>query len=162
IAGLLFCSPARAQDTDPSAQATDQPPPVVRKVRNYIENSPIVQRLKADGFYPRLGGLSQGSGLAGGAGYRRHLNWAYVDVSGAVSTKAYRGIDATVGWVDTKYVDVSTKLTFRNDTQDDFYGLGIDTTDATRVDFGIRSTDVSARAAAHVTPWLRVGADVGY
>ena len=56
----------------------------------------------------------------------------------------------------------ATKLTFRNNTQDDFYGLGIDTTDATRVDFGIRSTDVSTRAAAHVTPWLRVGADVGY
>jgi outer membrane protein assembly factor BamA len=151
-------------DQPPSAatQATDQPS-VVQKIRGYIQKNPIVQKLQGgDGFYPRIGGLSPGSGLAGGAGYRRHLNWAYVDVSGAVSTKAYRGIDATVGWVDTKYVDVSTKLTFRNDTQDDFYGLGIDTTDATRVDFGIRSTDVSTRAATHVTPWLRVGADVGY
>ena len=182
---LLLCSPARAQNTagdpapepspvpstiesradqppDAPAQATDQPPPVVQKVRNYIQKSPIIQKLKGDGFYPRIGGLSPGSGLAGGAGYRRHVGWAFVDVSGAVSTKAYRGIDATLGWVDTKYVDVSTKLTFRNNTQDDFYGLGIDTTDATRVDFGIRTTDVSTRAAVHVTPWLRLGADLGY
>jgi opacity protein-like surface antigen len=142
-------------------QATDQPRGV-QKVRNYIEKSPIVQKLKGDGIYPRIGGLSPGSGLAGGVGYRRHLDWAFVDVSGAVSTKAYRGVDATLGWINTKYVEVSTKLTFRNNTQDDFYGLGIDSTDAERVDFGIRSTDLSTRAAAHVTPWLRLGADVGY
>jgi opacity protein-like surface antigen len=173
---LGFCSPVMAQNaagdqpTSPSqadpppsapAQATDQPP-IIQKIRSYIQKNPIVQKLQGDGFYPRIGGLSPGSGLAGGAGYRRHLNWAYVDLSGAVSTKAYRGFDAGVGWVDTKYVDVATKLTFRNDTQDDFYGVGIDTTDATRVNFGIRSTDVSTRVAAHVTPWLRVGADVGY
>ena len=99
------------------AQATDQPP-VIQKIRGYIQKNPIVQKLQGDGFYPRIGGLSPGSGLAGGAGYRRHLNWAYVDVSGAVSTKAYRGIDATAGWIATKHVDLSTKLTFRNNTQD--------------------------------------------
>src|SRR6185503_19872456 len=180
---FLFCSPAGAQtpstsdqtaSTEPApaeskadpgtaapGQATDQPP-IVTKVRNYIQKNPIVQRLTGDGFYPRIGGLSQGSGFAGGGGYRRHLGWAYVDLSGAVSTKAYRGIDATLGWIDTKRLDVSTKLTFRNNTQDDFYGLGIDSTDATRVDYGIRSTDLSTRAAVHVTPWLLLGADVGY
>src|SRR5919205_162760 len=112
---LLLCSSARAQSNagDPApqpspvpstaesradqpadAQATDQPPPVVRKVRNYIQKNPIVQRLQGDGFYPRIGGLSQGSGLAGGGGYRRHLGWVFVDVSAAASTKAYRGVDA--------------------------------------------------------------------
>jgi outer membrane protein assembly factor BamA len=143
------------------AQATDQPP-VVKKIRNYIQKNPIVQRLQGDGFYPRIGGLSPGSGFAGGVGYRRHLDWAYVDVSGALSTKAYRGVDATLGWIDRTHADVSTKLTFRNNTQDDFYGLGMDSTDATRVDYGIRSIDVSTRAAIKVTPWLRVGGDVGY
>jgi hypothetical protein len=182
---LLVCSSARAQSNagdpapqpspvpstvesradqppDDPAQATDQPPPIVRKVRNYIQQSPIVQKLKGDGFYPRIGGLSQGSGLAGGGGYRRHLDRMFVDVSAAVSTKAYRGVDATLGWIDTKYLDVSSKLTFRNNTQDDFYGLGIDTTDATRVDYGIRSTDLATRAAVTITPHLLVGADVGY
>ena len=182
---LLLCSSARAQSNagdpapqpspvpstvesradqppDAPAQATDQPPPFVRKVRNYIQQSPIVQKLKGDGFYPRIGGLSQGSGLAGGGGYRRHLDWVFVDVSAAMSTKAYRGVDATLGWINTTHLDVSSKLTFRNNTQDDFYGLGIDTTDATRVDYGIRSTDLSTRAAMKITPQLLVGADVGY
>jgi hypothetical protein len=180
---LLFCSPARGQNTpgdapptpspqtaeskadppvDGSAQASDQPPPAVRKVRNFIEKNPIVQRLKGDGFYPRIGGLSPGSGIAGGVGYRRHLDWVYVDVSGALSTKAYRGIDVKARWIDTPRFEATTLLTFRNNTQDDFYGLGNDTTDATRVDYGIRSTDFGARGSVRVVRSLRLGADVGY
>jgi hypothetical protein len=180
---LLFWSPARAQNAagepspnpspptvesktdqpvEPAAQATDQPPPAVRKVRSFIENSPIVQSLKGDGFYPRIGGLSAGSGLAGGGGYRRHLNWAYVDVSAAISTKAYRGIDAQVRWVDTSRFQLANLLTFRNNTQDDFYGLGNDTTDATRTDYGIRWTDFGARGSVRLVRGLRLGADIGY
>lgn len=176
---VLLCTPARAQNTagDPAPepspveskadqppaapQATDQPP-IVRKVRNYIQRSPIVRRLQGDGFYPRLGGLSPGSGFAGGGGYRRHFDSAYVDVAAGISTKAYRGVDVTLGWLDTDALDVTTKLTFRNNTQDDFYGLGLDTTDATRVDYGIRTTDLTTRAAVHPTSWLQLGADVGY
>ena len=179
----LFWSPARAQNAagepspnpspptaeskadqpvEPAAQATDQPPPAVRKVRNFIENNPIIQKFKGDGFYPRIGGLSQGSGLAGGAGYRRHLDWGYVDVSGAVSTKAYRGIDAQVRWVDTPRFQLANLLTFRNNTQDDFYGLGNDTTDATRTDYGIRWTDFGARGSVRIVRGLRLGADIGY
>src|SRR5437762_646208 len=98
---LLLCSSAPAQSTagdpapqpspvpptvesradeppDADAQATDQPPAVVRKVRNYIQKNPIIQKLQGDGFYPRIGGLSQGSGFAGGGGYRRHVGWAFV------------------------------------------------------------------------------------
>src|SRR5258705_3437636 len=91
-AGLfLFCPPAGAQSpstsdqtasteqstaeskADPGTaapdQATDQPRGV-QKVRNYIEKNPIVQKLKGDGVYPRIGGLSPGSGLAGGVAVR--------------------------------------------------------------------------------------------
>jgi hypothetical protein len=150
------------EPVEPAAQATDQAPPAVRKMRDFIENSPIVQSLKGDGFYPRIGGLSAGSGLAGGGGYRRHLNWAYVDVSAAISTKAYRGIDAQVRWVDTSRFQLVNLVTFRNNTQDDFYGLGNETGDATRTDYGIRWTDVGARGSVRVIGNLRLGADIGY
>jgi outer membrane protein assembly factor BamA len=131
-------------------------------VRDFIAKSPIVQRLKGDGVYPRIGGLSQGSGLAGGAGYRQHLDWAYVDVSGAISTKLYRGIDAQVRWIETPRFQLANVVTFRNNTQDDFYGLGNDTTDATRVDYGIRWTDFGGRGSVRLIRGLRLGADVGY
>jgi opacity protein-like surface antigen len=162
---LLLAAAARAQDnsstTDPPTPAQGEPP-LVQKVRVYVEQNPMLQQLEGDGFYPRLGGLSPGSGLAGGVGYRRHLRWVYLDGSALVSAKAYRGIDAEARWIDSKGIRVSTVATFRNDTQDDFYGLGMDSTDATRVDFGIRWTDLDARASARLLPWLRVGVDAGY
>jgi outer membrane protein assembly factor BamA len=40
--------------------------------------------------------------------------------------------------------------------------VGLDTSDATRVDYGIRSTDISTGAAIRPTSWLRVGGNVGY
>jgi hypothetical protein len=73
--GLLLSSPLGAQQTpidqpEPSTieskadqsptrtppQATDQPP-LVEKVRRYVEDNPIVKKLEGDGFYPRFGGL---------------------------------------------------------------------------------------------------------
>src|SRR6266850_4490890 len=52
-------------------QATDQPP-VIEKVRRYVKNSPIAKRLQeSEGFYPKIGGLTPGSGLAGRGGCRR-------------------------------------------------------------------------------------------
>src|SRR5882672_10451923 len=120
-AGLfLFCPPAGAQSpstsdqtasteqsaaeskadpgtADPATaapgQATDQPP-VVGKVQRYVD--PVLKKFSDDGFYPRLGGLNAGSGLAGGGGYRRHLSSIFTDVSGAISTKVYLGVDAKV------------------------------------------------------------------
>ena len=181
---LLSSSPLRAQDTradqgsQPASvgsladqpatpepgQATNQPTRV-EKIRRSVENNPIVQRLQEDeGFYPKIGGLSPGSGFAGGGGYRRTLGWMYVDLSGAVSTKAYRGVDARARWLRTagKSIEVWTDLKFRNNTQDDFYGPGMDSTNADRVNFGIRTTDVVARVIGRVRPWLKLGADVGY
>jgi hypothetical protein len=153
-----------ASGTSTSGTSTDRPHGI-EKVRQYVENSSITRRLEeGEGFYPKIGGLSPGSGLAGGGGYRHHLGFTFVDLSAAASTKAYSGVDAKMRWLQTanQSFEVSTNLTFRNNTQDDFYGLGIDSTNATRVDFAIRTTDLTAHLIGRVRPWLRVGADVGY
>ena len=165
LAFVLVSVSAHAQDTPststPPGTATETR--IAQKVRTYVEQNRTYQRLfEDDGIYPRLGGLSAGSGLAAGVGYRRHLRWVYLDGSATVSTKAYRGIDAEARWIDAKGIRVSTVATFRNDTQDDFYGVGPDVTDADRVDYGIRWTDLDARASARLLPWLWVGIDAGY
>ena len=183
---FLFSGPARAQSPatpdDPTSteqstaeskadpgtttpdQATDQPP-VVRKVRNYIQKNPIVQKLAAgDGFYPRLGGLNAGSGLAGGGGYRRHMAGILTDVSGAISTKVYLGVDAKVRWLETpgKTFELWTDYRYRDDTKDPFYGLGLQSPPAASTDYAIQSHDVGAQAVAHLRPWLHAGFDIGY
>lgn len=181
---LLLSSPLEAQEAgsgqpeaDPSTiesktdqapgRATDQPadkPPLAQRVRRYVENNPIVQKLEGDGFYPKIGGLNPGSGLAGGGGYRRHVGGVYAEVSGAVSTKVYLGVDAKARWVQTgnKTLEIWTEFAYRDDTKDPFYGLGFSSPPAASVDYGIVTTDVIARALGRVRPWFRVGADIGY
>jgi hypothetical protein len=159
-------APGTPQSTAPATPtpATDQPTRV-EKIRQRVEANPIVQRLQdSEGFYPRIGGLTQGSGFAAGGGYRKHLGWAYIELSAAYSTKHYSGADAGMRWLQTahKSFEIWTNLSFRNDTQDDFYGRGPGSTNADRVDFGIQSTDVAALALEHIRSWFTVGADIGY
>ena len=174
---LLICSPTWAQTADPATieikadetpaappEQTADKPTVVEKVRGYVEKSPLAQRGSSDGFYPRLGGLSTGSGLAGGGGYRRHFGSLYAELSGAVSTKVYLGVDAKVRWLQTSEegFEIWTDFKYRDNTQDDFYALGLDSTTDSRVDYGLRSNDIVVRSLGHVGPWFRVGTDVGY
>jgi hypothetical protein len=185
----LLCAPALAQNAQDLPAAADQPvdqqgarqpnppppaqpvdhhgnqsnkPPVSQRVREYVERNPVVKKLNGDGFYPRIGGLSPGSGLAGGVGYRRNVGGVFLSASGLMSTKAYRGVDAEARYVDTRRFQMASTLKFRNNTQDDFYGLGMHTTDADRVDFGIRTTDIVTAASARIVRGLHVGAEIGY
>src|ERR1041384_2299600 len=185
----LLCAPALAQDAQDLPAAADQPvdqqgarqpnprppdqpvdsqgnqsnkPPVSQRVREYVERNPVVKKLNGAAFYPRIGGLAPGSGLAGGVGYRRNVGGVFLSASGLMSTKAYRGIDAEARYVDTRRFQMASTLKFRNNTQDDFYGLGMNTTDADRVDFGIRTTDVVTAASARIVRGLHVGAEIGY
>ena len=149
------------QPPDAPAQATDQPP-VAGKIRRYVD--PVVQRFTDDGFYPRLGGLNPGSGLAGGGGYRRHLSSIFADVSGAISTKVYLGVDAKVRWFETadKTFELWTDYQYRDNTKDPFYGIGLQSPPAAVTDYAIESNDLTARAIAHVRPWLHAGVSIGY
>ena len=165
----LFCSPGRAQDLpanadQPPDQKTDQPSPIAEKIQRYVEDNPIVQKLSGDGFYPRIGGLNAGSGLAGGGGYRRHLSWVYADISAAISTKVYVGVDAKARWLEAfgNRLEASTEFTFRDDTKDPFYGLGLESPPAAVADYAIQTRDVSVRAVARPLPWFHVGSAVGY
>src|SRR5688572_9063173 len=47
----------------------------VDKLRSFAEEHQIVERLNGDidGWYPRLGGMTTGSGFAFGPGYRTHV-----------------------------------------------------------------------------------------
>ncbi|HEY3162672.1 MAG TPA: BamA/TamA family outer membrane protein [Vicinamibacterales bacterium] len=124
----------------------------------------MIRKLSDDGFYPRLGGLNAGSGLAGGGGYRRHFTQIFTDVSGAISTKVYLGVDAKVRWLQTagKTFEVWTDYQFRDDTKDPFYGIGLQSPPAASTDYAIRTNDAVARAVVHVRSWLSAGAGIGY
>ncbi len=143
------------------AQSEESP---VEKIRDYIDRLGILDRLNPEeGIYPRLEGLPTGSGLTGGVGYRSK-HWLFpFDVSGMVSTRYYKLAEATVrlASVAGDRVQVWTTAKWQEFPQEDFYGLGLGSRLETRTDYGIRSTDLSARLLVKPLRWLTVGTDVG-
>jgi outer membrane protein assembly factor BamA len=119
-----------------------------------------------EGWYPRIGGLATGSGLALGGGYRTHLlgRSFYGDLSAIVSTKRYVGLDAKLRLPSPRpqRLEFWTRATFRRLTQEDYFGAGLRSSQSTHSNYGLTSVDVAGEATVHVAPWLRVGTSGGY
>src|SRR6266850_517131 len=128
-------------------------PKGAEKVLLYVEENRILERLTvADGFYPRIGGLTSGSGFAAGVGYRKHLldGALFANVSGALSTKAYKAFDAQLRLLWRDRIELWTNFRYRDFTEEDFFGLGIASSQSTRTSYAIESVDGSARAVVNV------------
>ena len=177
---LLFATAAQAQDPDAATRAellakmreqkakALQPyePKGIEKALLYIEDKRIIERLTiADGWYPRIGGLTTGGGFAGGVGYRKHLfdDELFVNTSVAISTKAYKEVVAQVSypalWQDR--VEIGSNFRWRDFPQEDFFGIGADSRIDTRTNYAIETTDINGRIALRPLRWVRVGAEVG-
>src|SRR5918993_4684125 len=100
------------------------------KAKDWAERTRIVERLNGDidGWYPRLGGMTRGGGFAIGPGYRRHLGGVLVDLSAGISTKAYKSADVKVRWLNAfdERVELWTNYRFEDFPQEDFFGMGPD------------------------------------
>jgi hypothetical protein len=141
-------------------------PTAVEKGLLYVEENRIVERLTiADGWYPRIGGLTTGGGFAGGAGYRKHLfdDELFLNVSGAISTKAYKEVVAQASYprLWNGRVEVGTNFRWRDFPQEDFFGLGPDSRLETRTNYAFESTDINGLVALKPLPWFRIGSVVG-
>ncbi len=141
-------------------------PTAIEKALLYIEEHRIIERLStADGWYPRIGGLTTGGGFAGGAGYRKHLfgDELFVDLSAAMSTKAYKSIDAQVSLPNLLggHLEIGTTSRWRDFPQEDFFGIGNDSALETRTNFGLKGFDVNGRVVVKPLSWLRLGAEMG-
>jgi hypothetical protein len=179
---LVAAAPAAAQQTGrgdepspvPAAQAPapaaeDEPPPrgIIARIKAYVTKQRDAREgvNEPEGVYPRIGGLTTGSGLTLGAGYRRHLldRAFYGDLSGVISTKWYLGLDARLRLPSpSPRLELWTSGAFRRYTQEDYFGPGADSSLDNRANYAIHSLDVGGQAIVRVMPWLRVGADVGY
>jgi hypothetical protein len=188
LAAAAIPPPAGAQQTPPSGETTAvvaTPPPdqrtavpaaapaepqdegVVDKTKRYVKDNDLLEKLSpSDGFYPRFGGLTTGSGFAGGAGYRRHLfeDRLFADLSGIISMKAYKAVDAQARWLRFwgNRAEIWTTFRYADFPEEDFFGMGIASSEATRTSYSMTSTDIATRGLVRLRPWLLIGADVGY
>jgi outer membrane protein assembly factor BamA len=163
---LIYCGVAIAcllGDRPAFAQSDSTGP--IAKIRDYVERINLAERMDPEeGLYPRVGGLTTGSGLALGGGYRTRKLWGRrVDVSAVLSTKLYKELAAKVQWAafGGDRVELWTTAKWRDFPQEDFFGLGDTSLVDNRTNYGVRSTDISAQALVRLTRTLKAGADIG-
>jgi outer membrane protein assembly factor BamA len=128
----------------------------------------IIERLNGDidGWYPRLGGMTRGGGFAIGPGYRFHVtdDGIFVDLSAGMSIRGYRSADANVRWLQTfnDRFEFWTDYRYEYFPQEDFFGIGMDSSLDNRTSYRLSGHDVAARAIFKPVTWLSVGTRVGY
>jgi outer membrane protein assembly factor BamA len=139
----------------------------VAKAKRFAEETQIIERLngEVDGWYPRLGGMTTGSGFAVGPGYRTHLtdHGIFVDLSAGFSMKGYKAVDVQVEWLRERFerVEFWTNYRYQDFPQEDFFGFSAPTP-AARTNYALTSHGFSALGIYHVRPWMRAGTEIGY
>lgn len=116
------------------------------------------------GWYPIMGTIYPGGGMAGGAGYRHHIGYdSYVDVSGMYSIANYKRV-AIVGSTPNHVkgrLDMSGSISWVDATQVPYYGLGDDTDADNRTNFRVNRSQIEGAAVLHLVDWLRLRLDGG-
>jgi hypothetical protein len=140
-----------------AAKATKLAPEVSERWEELVGRLPL--GAAPEGFYPWLGSVFPGGGLAGGAGYQHHLtNGAVMGVSGGWSIKNYKMFEGRAGvplqrdnrlrvdgfarWTDAPIVR--------------FYGLGQDSNEDDLVRFGYQPVTAAVMLTASPQSWLRL------
>lgn len=178
---LVLALPAGAQDPEPGTRAellsrlreekaqNLQPPRPkgIERALLYLEEHRILERLTiADGWYPRIGGLTTGGGFAGGAGYRKHLfgDHLFLNGSAAISTKAYKQAIGHISYptIWNNRIEIGSNVRWQDYPQEDFFGIGNFSSEENRTNYALESTDISGYAALRPLRWLRIGGEVGH
>ena len=118
-----------------------------------IDEDLILQRIfnPPRGFHARAGGIGEGGGFGGGAGYQFISVPFDVRTSAAASLKGYFIAEGSLRfpgtqseslytWANGPYVEVYARR--RDSPQEDFFGLGPDSLEDNRSNFALRDTFV--------------------
>ena len=120
-----------------------------------------------DGFHPKLGTLTTGSGFAMGVGYRTHSvfdRYGLLELWTAGSLKKYWAseVRATFPALAQGRVRIEGLATIREYPREAFFGLGPDSQRADQTSFALRTAEVSTRVGARVAPPILVGGGLGF
>jgi hypothetical protein len=163
---LLAAPAAQAQSGDADAAPPAERRGFVASLRAWARDTQLLGRLngEVDGWYPRLGGITRGSGFAGGPGIRGQAGPVFLDASGAMSLKGYKAVDVRARWLRSadRRVEVWTDFRYEDFPQEDFFGVGMQSLPLARTSFDFDSIDVGARVLVRPRRWLRLDAALGY
>ncbi len=128
---------------------------------------PIRRMAPHDGFYVQYGYKWKpvGGGLGIGAGWRHDLfnRNARVDVGAGISTRNYQMLQAdfSLPYLASNRVELGVHAVYRHNPQEDFWGVGLDSSPDTRVSFLVDYTDYEGRAIVRPVSWVEAGTRFG-
>ena len=123
--------------------------------------------LDREGFHPKLGSLTTGSGFAYGLGFRdRDLfsNTGALEIWAAGSVKRYWATEARLRFprLADNHLYLETWASHRDYPQENFFGLGPDSDRDDRSDYAIRTNHFGGRAGVRPLSHLLVGGGIEY
>jgi hypothetical protein len=175
---LAAAAPASAQETR-AGQAEQQRAEKAKQLRPYqpsaieaalfrIEDRYLVERVfnPPRGLFLRFGGLPEGSGLGAGPGYRYSThNWS-LTTTGAVSIRGSQEIEGRLSFPPVKPVPsrgiISVGGHYRHLPQEDFFGLGNDSSKEARSTYTLDQTSGDVTGGVYLTKWFSVGGTAEY
>lgn len=123
--------------------------------------------LDREGFHPKLGSLTTGSGFAYGLGYRdRDLfaNNGALEIWGAGSIKRYWATEARLTFprLASNHLHLETWASHRDYPQENFFGIGPESDRDNRSDYAIRTNHFGGRAGVKPVNHLLIGGGAEY
>jgi hypothetical protein len=166
----------RAQEPDPRAgllqQAREEkaaqlePParPLAERLLLDLEGGRLFERVLSppQGFYPKVGNITAGSGFSLGPAYRQPgLFGGHADVStfASGSFRRYWMLEGrlTLPRLAGEKVSVDLVAQRYDFPKEDFFGIGPDALRENHVTYGLRASRLGAAAALHPVSWFTVG-----
>ncbi|MBI3050791.1 MAG: BamA/TamA family outer membrane protein [Acidobacteria bacterium] len=159
----------RRQREEKSQRLAPPEPSRMERLLLDLENGRLFERLlnPAEGFYPKVGNVTAGSGVALGPGYRRPgLFGGHADFSAFAigSFERYWVVDARLRLPRLARERVSVDLhAQRYDfPEEDFFGLGRDSRRADHVRYRLQNTTAGATGGVQPWRWLTLGGGLNY
>jgi hypothetical protein len=123
--------------------------------------------LAREGFHPKLGSLTTGSGFAFGLGFRNSpvfKHYGTLATWGAGSLKRYWAVEARAVFPEFAEGRMFAEAwaARREYPQESFFGIGPDARRADQVNFALRRTLLGAGAGVRPTRFVRVGVNAEY
>jgi hypothetical protein len=146
-------------------EATPNEPDGLQRGLDYIEDRALFL-LTREGFYPKIGSLTTGSGFALGIGYRDYdlFNQRGVAEAWVAGTfKQYWATQVRVAFPElaNRRLMVEGIADLREYPEESFFGLGPDSPREPEIIFSLRKAEILGRVGVRLAPALMVGGDVG-
>ncbi len=129
-----------------------------------LENGRLFERLLSppEGFYPKIGNVSPGSGFAGGPGYRKAALFggpADFSAFATASTMRYWMLEARLSLPRLAAGKVAVDVYGQRSDfpREQFYGVGPDSQRANQALYALANTTVGGTASVKARPWLIFG-----